>query len=212
MAATSYKSRHANSFLVSVESLRKNTVICDFKIKVGGCIFPVHRTVLAACSEYFKAMLSHDMKESKEGIVELKDVDENAVEKAIYFMYNGEAEVKIDEVQSILHVSRFMQLEILNEICLDSMKNNISVDTVFCIRSIACLYSFDDLTQRCETFIEVNFEEIILTEDFASITKADILDFLGKLNVSHELLWQSVLSWIKYSSKASSRRVSTTMF
>ena len=45
----------------------------DVRLKVGEDIFPAHRIVLAANSDYFYAMFTNGMKEANQEVIELKD-------------------------------------------------------------------------------------------------------------------------------------------
>ena len=40
--------------LAGLNELRKSTTLCDVNVVVGEHQFPVHKCVLAACSNYFK--------------------------------------------------------------------------------------------------------------------------------------------------------------
>lgn len=44
-----------------MNSLRKVNMLCDVMLKVEGQEFPVHRIVLAACSDYFCAMFTNQV-------------------------------------------------------------------------------------------------------------------------------------------------------
>jgi len=52
---------HAKSILFTMNNLRKSNTLCDVTLYVDGCQFPVHRIVLAACSDYFCAMFTHQV-------------------------------------------------------------------------------------------------------------------------------------------------------
>jgi len=52
---------HAKSILSTMNNLRKSNTLCDVTLCVDGCQFPVHRIVLAACSDYFCAMFTHQV-------------------------------------------------------------------------------------------------------------------------------------------------------
>lgn len=53
---------HAKSLLTTMNLLRKTRVLCDVTLHVGGMDFPVHRIVLAACSDYFCAMFTNEVR------------------------------------------------------------------------------------------------------------------------------------------------------
>ena len=49
---------HAKSILTTMNNLRKVNKLCDVNLKVENKLFPAHRIVLAACSDYFCAMFT----------------------------------------------------------------------------------------------------------------------------------------------------------
>ena len=50
---------HAKTILSTMNNLRKEDRLCDIKLQVDGDLFPAHRIVLAACSDYFCAMFTN---------------------------------------------------------------------------------------------------------------------------------------------------------
>ena len=53
---------HAKSILNAMNSLRKSNTLCDITLRVENADFPAHRIVLAACSDYFCAMFTSEVK------------------------------------------------------------------------------------------------------------------------------------------------------
>jgi len=45
----------------------------DVQLKVGRTLFPAHRMALAADNDYFYAMFTNGMKETNQGVIELRD-------------------------------------------------------------------------------------------------------------------------------------------
>lgn len=58
---------HAKSILNSMNSLRKSNTLCDVTLRVEQKDFPAHRIVLAACSDYFCAMFTSEVRRLPEG-------------------------------------------------------------------------------------------------------------------------------------------------
>ena len=52
----------------------KQGIFTDYDLIADGEVVQVHRVVMASCSDYFKVMLTGQMKESREGKVELKGI------------------------------------------------------------------------------------------------------------------------------------------
>ena len=53
---------HAKTILNAMNSLRKSNTLCDITLRVENADFPAHRIVLAACSDYFCAMFTSEVK------------------------------------------------------------------------------------------------------------------------------------------------------
>ena len=48
----------------NINNLRKNKVLCDVILKVEDQEFFAHRIILSACSDYFCAMFTNEVKEA----------------------------------------------------------------------------------------------------------------------------------------------------
>ena len=68
----SYHQNGGASF-VKLGQFRENGEFIDVRLKVDKSIFPAHRNVLAANSDYFHAMFTNGMKESNQEVIEFKD-------------------------------------------------------------------------------------------------------------------------------------------
>lgn len=64
---------HAVDLLSKCARFRDQGEFIDVYLKVREDIFPAHRIVLAANRDYFYAILTDGMKESKKEVIELKD-------------------------------------------------------------------------------------------------------------------------------------------
>ena len=63
---------YGNRMLLNLYSLKEHEMLCDLMLVADNETFNVHRAVMAASSDYFKAMLTLDMKEKGQRIVNLK--------------------------------------------------------------------------------------------------------------------------------------------
>ena len=63
----------AAHLLFKLGQFRENGEFIDVRLKVDKSIFPAHRNVLAANSDYFHAMFTNGMMESNQEVIELKD-------------------------------------------------------------------------------------------------------------------------------------------
>ena len=62
---------HSEILLSKCGQFRAQGEFVDLYLKVGDELFPAHRIVLAAISDYFHAMFTYGMKESNQEVIEL---------------------------------------------------------------------------------------------------------------------------------------------
>ena len=141
-------------------SVSRATEFIDVRLKVGEDIFPSHRIVLAANSDYFHAMFAHGMKESNQEMIELKD--ENISTEALQIMmdsiYSGDLHVNDENVFEVLLAVDHLQVESVVEQCCEYLQTEIvqlrfDVPTYCRICTIADRHGLTDLQEA--TFVYV---------------------------------------------------------
>ena len=103
---------HSAEILRSTNTLRKQNLLCDVILHVEDRDFPVHRVILAACSDYFKAMFTNSMSEStseKKNIV-IKGLSADTMEILLDFIYTETIKVSVENVQALLPAACLLQL------------------------------------------------------------------------------------------------------
>ena len=83
------KYRFYTVLISGLQEFYKQDTFCDYVLIADGEEMNVHRVVLASCSDYFKVMLTGEMKESREGRVELKGVSASGLKVVVDFAYTG---------------------------------------------------------------------------------------------------------------------------
>lgn len=86
-------------------SLFLNPEYADVHLIVEGVSFPAHKIILAARSQYFRALLYGGMKESTQSQVELKAATTAAFKSLLKYVYTGRmalGELKEDVVLDVL--------------------------------------------------------------------------------------------------------------
>lgn len=93
---------HPHNLLESLNLLRCRQELCDVVLEVGSKRIYAHRVVLAACSPYFHAMFTGELQESKQTEVEIKDIDEHAMEILVKFAYDSHIVIEESKLCSFL--------------------------------------------------------------------------------------------------------------
>nr|XP_039271071.1 uncharacterized protein LOC120345614 [Styela clava] len=179
---------------------RKGKIPTDFTINVENQSFNVHRDVIIAKSEYFKAMLAYDTKENQHGFVYMKDVNPNVVRECIEFMYTGnvdEISVDIENVGEVLQASEIIQLESVRELCLKVMMEHLKPENCLTICSLASKFGSANLEEKAHQIIKDTFEVEDVTA-FIKISKDDFVEWITNSHRSNELIWEAIGHWLNH--------------
>ncbi|XP_039256625.2 kelch-like protein 12 [Styela clava] len=176
------------------DNLRKTKTACNFMIKVGEESFPVHRYILIAASDYFRAMLSHDTKERQEGVVDMKEVEPDAVKLCIEFIYNRATTVTMETVEILLPAAGILQLNALSENCVEVLEENLKAENCISVLKLARTHSLADLEEKALELFRENFEEF---GNFAELEKEGLVERISNFSLRNELAWEVIINWIK---------------
>ena len=181
----------------------------DVRLKVCEDIFPAHRIVLAANSDYFHAMFTAEMKESKQEVIELKDesISPEALKIVMDSIYTGDLRVNEENVFEVLAVADHLQVTTAVQQCCDFLKREfiqIRLDLHnYCLLStVADRHGLKDLQETAEKKMASMYSDVCESEEFLSNIGADQLFSLlsrDDLNAPSEtFVFKSVMQWIKH--------------
>uniref|UniRef100_A0A3B3UJ09 Kelch-like family member 32 n=1 Tax=Poecilia latipinna TaxID=48699 RepID=A0A3B3UJ09_9TELE len=112
-----YSKSHQDSVLSALNQQRKDGQLCDVTLVAGEQKFHAHKAVLAACSDYFRAMFSLCMVESEADEVTLQGVTSVGLKHALDFAYTGQILLEPAVIQDVLSAGSHLQLLELLSLC-----------------------------------------------------------------------------------------------
>uniref|UniRef100_A0AAZ3RGN2 BTB domain-containing protein n=1 Tax=Oncorhynchus tshawytscha TaxID=74940 RepID=A0AAZ3RGN2_ONCTS len=135
---------HQDSVLSALNQQRKDGVLCDVTLVAGDQKFHAHKAVLAACSDYFRAMFSLCMVESEADEVTLQGVTSVGLKHALDFAYTGQIILEPGVIQDVLSAGSHLQLLELLSLC-----SHYLIQLVVCWLEHDCRYQYTkDLIQH----------------------------------------------------------------
>lgn len=194
---------HGPQILKQFNELRTTTGngLCDCIIMVEGNPHPIHRSFLAACSPYFRALFTSNMKESTSAFVDIRGISDQTFKLIINFMYTGEIALSETNITDIYPAARLFQLELLQKICCDYFLNQLCASNCLGIWRYACTFS-DSHLERCSwTYLCSNFVEVAKNEEFLNASKSEICRIISSdcLDLVNELdTYSAVVRWIQH--------------
>ena len=183
-----------------LSELRKLGLFCDVTLIAEESELRAHRVVLAASSPYFNAMFTNNMLESVMDAVKLQGVRFAALECLVNCLYGQELRLTNSNVNDVLSVSSLLQVDTVTEACENFLVRKLHPSNCITVRSIADKFSCSKLLQAAESFIEKNFVDVSVSEEFQQLPLEGIIRLISKddLNVhSEEQVFEAVLRWIK---------------
>lgn len=126
-------------------------VVCtDFQLKTNdGKVLKAHKTILAARSQVFYAMLKPDTKEAKESSVDVPDFDSKVMRELLRFIYCCEVE-RVDEMaHNLVYAAEKYQIDELKEVCIESLICSLSIENALKSFVIADYINAEELTREC---------------------------------------------------------------
>ena len=188
---------------------RENGEFIDVRLKVDKSIFPAHRNVLAANSDYFHAMFTNGMKESNQEVIELKDKNLSALGLKVVMdsTYSGDLLVNKENVFEVLTTANHLQMAIIVRQCCDFLDKEYiqgcnDLQTYLHLLKFADLHGLKDLKENILCKMASLYKEVCESEEFLSHIDANqFLNLIGRDDLSapsETFVFKSVMQWIKH--------------
>ncbi|VDK53261.1 unnamed protein product [Anisakis simplex] len=190
-----------------------NSADCsDVTLKVEGVAFPAHRVILAARSEYFRALLFNGMRESRNSEIELVDTPVNGFKMLLKYIYTGKlslSSLKEDLVLDMLglaHKYGFSELELSISEYLKAILNIRNMCTIY---EAANLYSLRSLSDVCLNFADKHASEVLATQGFLQLSASavELMIQRDSLCAPEIEIFKAIREWVRQHPEQSSRTV-----
>ena len=161
---------------------------CDVTIQVdSGERFEAHRLVLAAGSDYFKALFSSAMRESAEDVVTISEIAADDMRAVLRFLYTLRLEAKPETLAGVMMAASRLEVPSLLALGAESLASTLTLES--CIASWAVAVSIgrpelDAVRAACEKMAEHLFKTLSQQPDFHRLS----LDMLKTLLCSDALM------------------------
>ncbi|KAM4589191.1 kelch repeat and BTB domain-containing protein 3 isoform 1-T1 [Fundulus diaphanus] len=184
-----------------LRSFRERGLLFDFTIIVQEHKFSCHRCVLAACSDFFRAMFEVDMRECGDGSVTLANQCPKAVGSFLDFAYSGEILITDGNVDILFQLASFLQVPVLSRACSDFLVGVMDLCNCLTLLSLAEAYGSASLLRSANEFVVGNYFDLSETQEFLDMQENVLKACLRSdaLNVpSEEAVVMSLLRWIHH--------------
>lgn len=192
---------HALNMLTLMREMHSRQTLCDVALLVQGQTIHAHRLVLAACSPYFNAMFTSNLKECQEETITLCEHDSESIQEIVNFAYSGKLDLTENNVQALLNAACLLQIEPIISTCCDFLKTQLHHSNCLGIQTFAESHGCFDLRQAAESFARQNFTQVVSQEEFLQLSSKDLIKLIehDSLNVpNEEEVYKAVMTWLRH--------------
>ncbi|XP_078606333.1 kelch-like protein 24 [Branchiostoma floridae x Branchiostoma japonicum] len=194
---------HAGSLLQGLQELRSDSQLVDVTLCVSGKEIPCHRNVLAACSQYFRAMFCNGHRESKEHKVTIHEVNGNAMQLLVDYAYTSKVTITEDNAVKLLEGANFFQIKPVRDACVTFLSDNLHEENCLQMLNTGNMLSCPKLEKKARWCAMEGFAAVSKTPEFISLTKEQLVTLVSSdyLNASEEVVYTAVMTWINHDTR-----------
>ncbi|XP_040273636.1 LOW QUALITY PROTEIN: zinc finger and BTB domain-containing protein 7A [Bufo bufo] len=110
---------HSSDVLCALNGQRQRGELCDVLLLCQGRDFPAHRSVLAACSLYFRQLFTSGPAVERLTVYQLDFVTAESLSALLDFAYTATLTLSAGNVGEILDASRLLDISTVRNVCAD---------------------------------------------------------------------------------------------
>lgn len=192
---------HNGTLLTGLDSLRSKGQLLDITLLAEGQPFMAHRAVLAACSDYFRAMFTDAMLESRQNEICLNGVTADGIRLLLDYAYTSRLALNLANIQDVLSAASHVQMDSVVEACSNYLQSQLDIENCVDIATIAETYSLSQLRRKVYRFMSGHLLEFSNSSEFYRMS-AQQLEYLLEcdfpVDCSESDVLRIVLTWFNY--------------
>uniref|UniRef100_K3WUC3 BTB domain-containing protein n=1 Tax=Globisporangium ultimum (strain ATCC 200006 / CBS 805.95 / DAOM BR144) TaxID=431595 RepID=K3WUC3_GLOUD len=162
-----------STLISDLRALVNSEVMSDITFVVEGIPIYAHKILCMRCN-YFKAMLTSDMLESRAREVEITDIRRPIFLSFLEYLYSDYLDVSVDVAMELFVAADRYGVDRLKHICESRMLGSLCIENVATILHAADLHNATVLRDQCIAFMLNNFD---------AVTKTNAFEEMGRTNV-----------------------------
>ncbi|KAH8305351.1 hypothetical protein KR044_007766, partial [Drosophila immigrans] len=189
-------------FSVDIARLCMNDRYSDVEFVVEEQRLPAHRAILAARSEYFRALLYGGMSETTQRQIAL-EVPLDSFKVLLRYIYSGTlslATLDEDAIIGILGMANQYGFQDLEMAISKYLRQYLALNNVCMILDAARLYNLEELTQVCLMYMDRNAAELLQHDSFKMLSRESLEEVLRRdcFFAPEVQIFLSVWKWSRY--------------
>uniref|UniRef100_A0A914W140 BTB domain-containing protein n=1 Tax=Plectus sambesii TaxID=2011161 RepID=A0A914W140_9BILA len=184
-----------------IQALFDNDRLCDVTLVCENERVNAHRVVLSAASDYFAAMFTSGLTETKQRVVVIKDVEPKAMRQLVRFCYTGTLDMDSSNVEDLVRGGCLLQLPEVVDACCEFLATQLHPTNCLGIRQFADVQNCPLLHRTANLYAQRHFTDVMATDEFMTLADHDLFQLLcsDELNVTvEETVFEALRAWIHF--------------
>ncbi|XP_048507554.1 BTB/POZ domain-containing protein 9 isoform X2 [Athalia rosae] len=202
LSPSSGEIEHIHSLSEDIGALYLSDDYSDVTLIVAGQRFNGHKVILAARSQYFRALLYGGLKESNQQEIELKGTNLPAFKELLKYVYTGhmslanQREEVILDILGLAHQYGFLDMETAVS---DHLREILNIKNVCLIFDAARLYQLEFLTKVCHEYMDEHALEVIQHDSFLQLSPSALNELIARdsFYAPEVDIFLAVHAWVK---------------
>ncbi|XP_078236437.1 kelch-like protein 32 isoform X2 [Pogona vitticeps] len=196
-------SSHNDAVLAALNQQRSDGILCDITLIAEEQKFHAHKAVLAACSDYFRAMFSLCMVESGADEVNLHGITSIGLKQALDFAYTGQVLLEPGVIQDVLAAGSHLQLLEMLSLCSHYLIQELNSFNYLDLYKLADLFNLPLLEKAVVDFLVKHLSELLNSrpEEVLALPYSLIREVLKSdqlTSLSEKQIWQLAVRWLEH--------------
>ncbi|XP_039292521.1 kelch-like protein 26 [Nilaparvata lugens] len=190
---------HTGTLLAGLNALRDKGLLLDVTLITEGQAFQAHRVVLASVSDYFRAMFTDAMLESRLSEICVGGVPAAGMRLLLDYAYSSRLTLNLDNIQDVLSAASHIQVVAVVEACSNYLQTQLDLENCVDIATLSETYSLAGLRSVVYRFMSSHLVELSQSPDFCRLSKAQLEHLLAcdlPVNCSEADVLAVTLQWI----------------
>ena len=169
----------------------------DFCIIVENETIDVHKSVLCAVSDYFRAMLESGMKEANEEVLHIQYTRADVVKTMIRYFYGEVTSIEWEHIKDYVDIVELWQLLEVKGMLETYIGENISPDNCIGILFMyADAYHMEHVKQKIIDLMNSQFSKISECKEFTSLSLSNLISLITYKGITHNnALLEGCIRW-----------------
>ena len=195
-------SEQASVLLNSFNNLRRHgNILSDCTLSISGVAFSVHKCFLAACSPYFRALFTSDMRERSSPVINIGGVAPQTFQVVLDFLYSGHISLDEATITKVYPAAKLLQLDLLQKLCCDYFINQICTSNCIGIWKYAQTYNDSFLEKSAWQYLVAHFTEMVRCEEFLNLELPNLCKLLSsdEMELNSEMdTYSMAMAWLNH--------------